>query len=216
MNKKLMVFGIIGLFAMALVSAAIVSYFAMVETDVTVDAPITLEQSLFDISGETLNDGENHYLLIKGDNNFDAEVPTIPVITITKDDLPITNTTGLHLALDGGGDMHYCYDSDGDMTGVGSCNLYYVEWLENNPEYFDWIGNDADYDSSGFESPVEDTDDDSFHNIIAVGGTWANGVMTLPETGVNSGLIAALLVVKADFGVTPGDYQIKVEFKPVI
>jgi hypothetical protein len=42
-----------------------------------------------------------------------------------------------------------------------------------------------------------------------------NGVMTIPGVDPDPGLIASLLVVRADFGLEPGTYTIEVEFQPV-
>ncbi|KKM93120.1 hypothetical protein LCGC14_1211660 [marine sediment metagenome] len=216
-EKKLIAFGIMSVLAIMFVTAGLVSHFVMVQADIEVQAPITLEGSLFTFNGtEILNDGENHYLLVKGWNSLGVEIPAIPVITITRDGQEITDTTGIHLAIDGGGDMHYCYDLAGDMTNVDDCDVDYVQWLtnNNNEDWFDWVGTDT-YENSGFVSPIVNHGGNSWYTIEQAGGTYVNGVITLPETGVDPGLFAALLVVKADFGVTPGNYKIKVEFNPV-
>ncbi len=215
MNKKYLIFGL-PILCLVLVSAALVTHFAMVQTNIEVKAPITLEQSLFTFDGtEILNDGQNHYLLVKGWNNLDVEVPAIPVITITRYGQPIIDTTGIHLAIDAGGDMHYCYDPAGNMTDVNNCDEDYVQWLinNNNPDWFDWVGTES-YVESGFESPIVNHNDNSWYTIDEVSGTYVDGVITLPETGVDPGIIAALLVIRADFGVIPGDYEIKVELIP--
>lgn len=212
MNKKYLVFGLMGLFAVALVSAALIPYFAKVKTNVDVIAPITLDDSLFDISSETLNDGNNHYLLVKGWNSFSEEVLTDIVITITKEDesgnpVIVTDIEGIHIAVDTGGDMHYCYDPAGDMANVNNCDVDYVQYLTNNPDLFSWGGTDDDYIDSGFVSPVNG-------NGWIPGSTFVvDGVLKFP-IGVDSGIIASLIAIRADFGLEPGNYTIEVEFKP--
>lgn len=211
-KKKLLPIVLLSLLVIGVATASLVSYFAKVTATISVEAPITLDQELFTFSEGTLNDGENHYLLIKGYNQLDFEVPAIPVITITRNGAEITDTTGIHLALDGGGDMHYCYEEMGVMTDIGNCDVGYVQYLTNNPDWFDWLGTDATYELSGFVSPVINHGGNSW---IDGSSMFVNGVLTLPETGVDPGLIAALVVIRADFGTLPGTYVIKVEFKPV-
>ncbi len=213
MNKKLLFGVILGVFVIAFATAGLVSHFAKVQSDINVTAPLTLEQSLFTFDEtEILNDGQNHYLLIKGENNLDVEVPATAVITIKRNGQEITDNTGLHLAIDSGGDMHYCYDSGGNMTGITNCDIQYVEYLENNNEaWFDWLGTDATYELSGFESPIINHGGNSWTDGSHL---FVNGVLTLPGIDPDPGIIAALLVVKADFGIEPGEYTIEVELKP--
>ena len=210
-KKKLLTFGIVSLFALALVSAAIVSHFATVQADIDVKAPITLEQSLFTFGAETevLNDGQNHYLLIKGMNHLAIEVPATAVITITKNGHSITDTTGLHLAVDAGGDMHYAWDEAYNPDNEG-----WKTWMLDNADWFDWIGTEA-YEDSGFENPVINDGTNSWDIYDEVGGIWENGVMTIPGINPDPGMIAALLVVRADPGLEIGEYTFKVELNPV-
>ncbi len=203
---------LVGILFIGGASAALVAHFATLTTNVSVEAPITLEQELYTLDGEVLNDGNNHYLLIKGKNKLEVDVPAIPVITIMRYGQPIIDTIGIHLALDIGGDMHYCYDPAGDMTNVYDCDIDYVQYLTNNPDWFDWAGTDATYELSGFVSPVINHGGDSW---VGISSLFENGVLTLPTEGFEPGLFAALLVVRADLGVTPGTYTIEVELKPV-
>ena len=213
-NKKIlgipMTLFIFGLLVIGGVSAALVSYLSnTIQAEVTVSSPVVLDQELFGFGDEVLNDGYNHYLLIKGLNSLDVEVPATPIITIKKDGATITDTTGIHLGIDVGGDIHYCYEDMGDMTGITDCDTDYVLWLENNPDWFDWAGTDATYELSTFVSPVINHGGNSWMDVSSL---FVNGVLTLPETGVDPGLIAALLVIRGDFGLAPGDYTIEVVF----
>ena len=219
LKKKVNVFGksipVLAIFVLgiALVSAALVPYFASITGSATATAPITLEQSLFTFGDSaTLNDGENHYLLLKGNNAFAEEIPADVVINITKDGLPITDMTGIHLALDAGGDMHYCYDSLGDMTGISDCDTQYVQWLENgnNEDWFDWVGIET-YEESGFESSIVNHGGDSWMDVSAY---LKDGVLTLPGVNPDSGLLAALLVIRADIALEPGEYTVQVDIVP--
>jgi len=208
MNKKLIIFGILGVFALALVSAALVSHFATIQTDIAVENPLTLEQDFFTFSEtEVLNDGQNHYLLIKGENKLDVEVLADAVITITKDGLPIDGV-GIHLAVDAGGDMHYAWD---ELYNPEAHN--WETWMLANADWFDWVGTET-YLESGFESPVIDHNENSWYTYEQVGGTWENGVLTLPGINPDPGLLAALLVIRGDAGLTPGTYTVKVELNP--
>lgn len=218
MKKKIMIFGMISILALAFVSAGLVSHFAKIKTNIAVESPLTLEQSIFTFNEtEVLNDGQNHYLLIKGMNNLDVEVPADVVITITAVDeerSPFNvDGIGLHLAVDAGGDMHYCYESGGNMTGITDCDTQYVQWLENNADRFDWVGTDSTYELSGFESPIVNHNGNSWTDASPL---FVDGVLTLPVVGVDPGIIAALLVIRADIALVPGDYEVKVEFIPVI
>jgi hypothetical protein len=210
MNKKYLAFGFIGLFMVAFAAAAIAMNFATVQTDIEAEALITLDQDLFTFDGEEiLNDGKNHYLLIKGENHLDVEIPADVVITITKDGETITDATGIHIAVDAGGDMHYTYEESYNPSGDD-----WMTWMLNNADWFDWVGTET-YELSGFESPVTNHAGNSWYTVTEAGGTWENGVLTLPGIDPDSGLLAALLVIRADFGVELGTYVVKVEINPV-
>lgn len=43
MNKKYMMFGLLGLFAVAMVSAGLISYYGQVEQDINIDSPISID-----------------------------------------------------------------------------------------------------------------------------------------------------------------------------
>jgi len=51
MNKKYLVFGLLGVFAMALVSALIITQYGSVEQEITVTSPITIDGKTIEITG---------------------------------------------------------------------------------------------------------------------------------------------------------------------
>ncbi len=62
MNKKLMVFAMVGIIAMALVSGGLVSYLSnQAEVSVTVESPVLLEVSLMKVLGQVI---QQLYLLV--------------------------------------------------------------------------------------------------------------------------------------------------------
>ncbi len=85
-------------------------------------------------------------------------------------------------------------------------------WMLANADWFDWLGTDATYELSGFVDPVVNHGGNSW---IDGSFLFVDGVMTIPGIDPDSGLIAALLVVRADPGLEVGTYTIEVELIPV-
>ena len=75
MNKKLMIFGIIGLFAMALVSAGLLIHYGQVQQDFNITSPITVDgittTSIDDYAGTSYN---GDAITIKNLADFEVEV----------------------------------------------------------------------------------------------------------------------------------------------
>ncbi len=82
MNKKLLAFSVIGFFALALVSAGIISYYGQVQQNVTVEQAITFEgENMLDaiiVGGESVTSND---LLVSSDTsvNVPLSIDTTPV-----------------------------------------------------------------------------------------------------------------------------------------
>lgn len=82
-NKKFMMFGLLGLFAMVLVSAGIISYYGQVEQDINIESPIVFMSSTSALSGmlqsPVLGD------LVTATNNADFDVDVKVRSDVTED-----------------------------------------------------------------------------------------------------------------------------------
>jgi len=146
-KKKLLTFGIIGLFALALVSAVLVGYLSNMQTGtITVESPLVLTGGTFAVPAS------NAFNLITKDfvleNKANTEIYAIVETSITSDGLPFDETEfgeefvtfeiGIEIpevaCTAGGGDRwessdSYCYwdaSYDRHFTGVIS-GVYYVQ-----------------------------------------------------------------------------------------
>jgi len=80
MNKKILTFGLMGLFAMALVVASVVTYYGTIEQEINVELPISIDglspESLSAFAGEQIT---GDLITITNDAPFDV------LVSITND-----------------------------------------------------------------------------------------------------------------------------------
>ena len=161
MNKKFLVFGLMGLFVMAFATAGLVNYLSnTVEEEITVDSPFSID----DVIGLDLDitySGNDDFALVKITNNLERDISANVEVTTTG--AFGYDTEGIAIAITD--DINYCFSNQGDMNNVENCEQDYITWMENNVAWNDWYANE-DYDENMFFSElVVNTDENSFHNF---------------------------------------------------
>ena len=96
-NKKLMTFGIIGLFVMVLVGAAVVDYYGQKQVDMNIKSPIVFngETVLSEAVELMAGDGFRLYL-IEGENKLDRDVDVEFKFSLLQDGVELENTEGFY------------------------------------------------------------------------------------------------------------------------
>jgi len=200
-NKKYLAFGILGLFALALVTAGLVSYYSNTITEeITVEQPITLVGDEFTL--DITHSGEDSFALIELTNNADVDVFGAIEFVVGP------NSDGIHMAISE--DINYCLASMGDMDGVTDCKEHYMTWLTNNVDWMDWdadsVYNELVYRNDLVINHGENSFDDSADFVDNVLSFPIEPEHSLPA---NTTLYAVVYVV-SDFGLTPNTYTFDV------
>ena len=189
MNKKFLMFGIMGLFALALVSATLVQYYAQKEINMSVESPITFSGELTESVSLIAGNGYKLYLL-EGENKLNRPINlNVRINLLDGEGLPLSNTDGFYTAYSE--DIAYAYDES-----YGNVNTWETAktWMFNNLDWFDWTLTDtlSLYDSSVITNHNEDS---------AVTGLVYN--TNIPMT-VSEGKFYAVFYVDVDEATEPG------------
>jgi len=202
MKKKLSVM-LIALLAISIVSAVLVTYLSnTVSESITVESPILLEETEFDLENQIGTAGEDGFMLVKIENLADSDITGDFEIAISPD------AAGISIAV--GEDINYCFKGQGDMTRVTDCETDYLVWMANNIDWNDWYA-DADYLDATYPSPlVINHGGDSFVNLGYTGNTLVLPGLTIPANEIVYGVI----YVSTDIALTPTTYTFAMTFVP--
>ncbi len=199
--KKKALYVLVALLVVVAASAAVVNYLSNTITeDVAVNSPVTLEGTEFSLDIEY--SGEDDFALIKITNN--ANVPT-------EGDLEIAVTPdieGLHIAITE--DINYCFSAQGDMTGVADCELDYLVWLNNNPDWMDWVADEAYSDSTYSHVDVINHGGNSWTALGYTGDALVLPGLVLPAETTLYGI----MYVASESNLAPGTYNFDVTLVP--
>ncbi len=97
MKKKLWLLTV-GILLVSIVSAAIITYYAVLSTETTVNSPISVYEEKFVLEGE-LNNDERHKLLIEGNNKKDFSIPVELELQVKHEGELLENQNGLQIFL---------------------------------------------------------------------------------------------------------------------
>jgi len=190
------------LLGVGMVSATLVTYFASITTDVEVKAPITLvgDQFSFDVEYS----GEDSFALIELTNHADVPIPGNIKITVSPD------VAGIRMALSE--DINYCLAGAGDMTGIiHNCKIDYMEWLEDNTDWFDWEASHAYSDILYPSDLVINHDGDSFKDVGYIGNSLIFPAVEFPADTT----LYAIMYISTNTALTPTTYTFNVSIVPV-
>jgi len=200
MNKKVMVYAIIGVFALALVSAGLITYFGQKKINLSVESPLVLQGNLTESTHLIAGDGYRLYL-IEGENKLNHSIPVNTQFTLLDGNGDaVTDTSGFYLAFSD--DIQYAYNSSyGNATNWNEAKT----WMFNNLDWFDWSAtNDySDYNSS----VITNYQGNSFYPQSITFN------QAIPES-IDPGKFYGVVYLDIDSAVTPGDYTLRADIMP--
>ena len=201
MNKKWILPIVVLSLLVVGVSAVLVNYLSnTVSEDITVDSPILLEETEFELEIDIA--GEDDFVLVKITNRADMDITGDFEIAVNPD------VVGIAIAITE--DINYCFKGQGDMTGVTDCETDYLVWMGNNIDWNDWYA-DAVYDETTYPSElVINHGGDSFHALGYTGNSLILPGLTIPADEIVYGVI----YVATDIALAPGTYTFNMTFVP--
>jgi len=215
-NKKYLAFGILGIFALALVSAAVLTHFAQMQVDVEVTEAITTTGG--ECTFSTIAGGDYKLCLMDITNNLDKEVNVDITLKVQKWDgteyVNLTNDDGLLVGLTE--DVSYCFKSMGDMvypegnvmTEITDCATQFEDWMLQNADWLDWEVLTQAYPGEYDISIVEGT---GLTNVVDL----TTGELTITGEVIPANLnFQPVLYVDSSVALVPGDYRVIFEIVP--
>ena len=141
-----------GIFALAMVSAALVGYLSnTVVEDITVKSPFTIDEEI-GLSLEVGYSANDDFSLVKITNNAERDITANVEISVNPGEFGYNNLDGgIGIALTE--DINYCFSDQGNLDGVEDCETDYMTWMENNIDWNDWYANE-DYSKEVFFSDL--------------------------------------------------------------
>ena len=200
MNRKILMIGLVGLFAVALVSAALVTYYSQRQVNMEVESPIVLNGDLIESVKLIAGDGYRIYL-VEGENKLDKSLDINFKLSLLDDvGAEVTDTTGFYGAYTD--DIQYAYDP---IYGNAADWSEAKTWMFANLDWFDWyLTNDVvDYDASVITNHGGNS---AYPNVLAFN--------TLIPEDLEPGKFYAVVYLDVDAAVTPGNYTLSVDVIP--
>ena len=137
-NKKLLTFGVLSLFALALVSASVLTYWKGTQIDVNVEDSFDVEEVLCNLNVVTAGDGEYVLCPFDATNNLGRDLAVDFELKVQKKDIygvyqNLVDDEGVYVGLSE--DLQYAYDEVyGDCSDWDCAEL----WMMDNLDWFDW------------------------------------------------------------------------------
>jgi len=199
MNKKFLTFGMMGLFVMAVASAAIVNYYSQMQVDMSIESPVVLQGELSTNVELIAGNGYNLYL-VEGENLLERDVDVKLQFSLLKDGVELADTDGFYLAYSD--DIQYAYSEDyGNAQNWAEAQI----WMDANPDWFDWYltGDLADYNGAVITNHEGNS---AYENAFPFN-------TAIPED-LSSGKFYAVVYFDVDEAVEEGDYTLSVDMMP--
>lgn len=201
-NKKYLAFGIIGIFAIALVTAGFVIYYSQKQINMAIESPVVF-------NGETSEDitliaGDGYRLyLVEGENRLNKTVDVkFKFSLLDGAGIPLANTNGFYLAYSD--DIQYAYsDEYGKAQNWAEAQV----WMNNNLDWFDWYltGAYVDYDTSIITN----------HGGNSVVANAFPFNYAIPED-LEPGKFYAVVYLDIDEAVIPANYKLSIDMMPAL
>lgn len=202
-KKKLLTFGVLGLFAMILVSAGLVTYWKGTQVDITVVDSFDVEEVVCEL---TVTAGDRGYelCLFEATNNLDRFLAVNFELKVQKKDSygvyqNLVDDAGVYVGLSE--DLQYAYSDEYGQCSDWACAEV---WMMNNLNWFDW-------DVLTQEYPGEYRTD-----IILgpeLGGRTGympleDGVLEIPQEVPGDYEIHSVIYVGSGLNLESGDYRV--------
>ncbi len=204
MNKKLMSFAFVFVFAIALTTAILVPYLSnTVEETVIVESPITIDEEI-GLELTITHSGSDDFALVKITNHIERDITANVELTVDGSDFGYS-TEGIAVAITD--DINYCFKQEGNMDGVTDCEEDYMTWMENNVDWNDWYANEEYSEDAFFSELVVNTDKNSFTSLGYNGNLFTLPGLNFPAEETVYGVVyvttnPALAEATYEFGMT--------------
>ncbi len=201
-KKKLLTFGVLGIFAIALVAAGLATYYAQKQVEMTITSPVVFNGETILIEEVTLiaGDGYNLYL-VEGENLLDRVVDVEFKFVLLNGEEVLADTEGFYLAYSD--DIQYAYNPE-----YGNINTWAnaQTWMFANLDWFDWVltGDLIDYDASVITNHGGNS---AYENMLPFN-------TPIPED-LEPGKFYAVVYLDIDEAVIPGDYTLSIDMMPI-
>lgn len=199
MNKKYIGFSLVAVFALVMVSAAVVTYYSQVQIDMSIESPVGFTGELSVDVPLIAGNGYNLYL-IEGENSLGVDIPVEFMFSLLDGEGDvITDTTGFHLAYSD--DIQYAYNPE-----YGGVNNWVdaQAWMNDNLDWFDWYLTSAliEYDAT----VITNDGGNSAHEVLSFN--------TAITEDLSPGEFKAVMYLDIDEAVLPGTYTLSVDMMP--
>lgn len=203
-KKKFLVFGLIGIFAMAVVTAGLVTYWGQTQVDMEVTEAITVHGGVCDFAA--VAGGDYELCLLDLTNNLDREIDVDFTLRVQKDDgagnyLNLADDAGVLIGLTE--DVSYCF-----KTECANPETEWESWMETNPDWLDWYltqGYPGEYDTALINNHGGDS-------ILEV--SLVNGELTFPESISALDEVQIAVYVDSAIALESGNYRVILEVSP--
>jgi len=200
MNKNYLIYGLIGLFTIAMASAALVNYYGQMQVTMSIESPIIMNAGITNV-GLIAGNGYNLYL-VEGENLLERDVDVeVKFSLLDGEGSELVDTDGFYLAYSD--DIQYAYSEDyGNVSDWDAAQV----WMNANLDWFDWYAteNEVNYDAS----VITNHEGDSFYNALAFN-------TAIPED-LAPGKFYAVVYLDIDEAVKAGDYTFSVDIIPIV
>jgi len=202
MNKKILAFGILGLFALALVSAALITYWKGTQVDVTVKNSFEAEEVVCELT-TTAGDGKYVLCPYEATNNLDKPLNVDFELKVQKKDANgiyrnLKDDAGVYVGLSE--DLQYAYNPEYNPENVG-----WKTWMMDNPDWFDWYLT-QDYEGYYDTSVITNHGGNSVQVM-----PLTNGVLSISETVPANYEIHSVIYVGSGLNLESGDYRVTLD-----
>ena len=203
-KKKLMMFGVLGLFAMALVTAGLITYYSQKQVNMNIESPVVFNGETMLSEEVSLIAGDGYRLyLVEGENMLDRIVDVeFQFSLLDSEGNPLADTEGFYLAYSD--DIQYAYSEEyGAVTNWEDAQV----WMYANLDWFDWYltGDLVDYDASIITNHGGNS---AYENVFPFN-------VAIPED-LEPGKFYAVVYLDVNEAVLPADYTLSIDMFPVV
>ncbi len=205
MNKKILMFSLLGVFALTLVTGALVEYWGQTQVDVEVRDSFEVYENTCEFS---VVGGDGQYKLCPFDatNNLDRPLDVDFELRVQKwndglqDYENLDDTAGVYVGFSE--DLQYAYDSDKGQCTDWTCA---EAWMLSNADWFDWYLTqswEGYYDTSVITN-------DGGNSVTTIPLT--NGGFAFTETVPENYEIHSVIYLGSGLNLEAGNYRVALE-----
>jgi len=206
-NKKYLAFGILGIFALALVTASVLTYWKGTQIDVNVEDSFDVEEVLCNLNVVTAGDGEYVLCPFDATNNLDRALAVNFELKVQKKAIDgnyynLVDDEGVYVGLSE--DLQYAYSDEYGKCSDWNCA---EAWMMDNLDWFDWYLTqeyEGYYDTNVITNHIDPIKLEE--SVVTIPLT--NGVLEIPETVPANYEIHSVIYLGSGLNLESGDYRV--------